>query len=103
MQASYTADALATMARNPQDRTPGVATLLKNLGGNLHHLFFALGDYDVVILAEMPDDMVATAVAFAASAPGHLKSYKTTRLLSAEEAMEGMRKAGAVTYQAPQG
>jgi uncharacterized protein with GYD domain len=103
IQASYTAEALAALAKNPQDRTPGVATLMDKLGGKLVHLFYALGDYDIVALAEMPDDTVATAAAFAVSAPGHIKTYKTTRLLTVAEAMEGMRMAGAVTYQAPQG
>jgi uncharacterized protein with GYD domain len=103
IQASYTAEALAALAKRPQDRTPAVAALLERLGGKLHHLFYALGDYDIVGLAEMPDETVATAVAFAISAPGHIRTYKTTRLLSVEEAMEGMRKAGAATYQAPQG
>lgn len=103
IQAGYTAEALATLAKNPQDRTPGVAALMERLGGKLIYLFYALGDYDIVALAEMPDDTVATAAAFAISSPGHIKSYKTTRLLTVEEAMEGMRKAGAVTYQSPQG
>jgi uncharacterized protein with GYD domain len=102
-QASYTAEALAALAKHPQDRTPGVAALMEKLGGKLVHLFYALGDYDIVSLAEFPDDTVATAAAFAISSPGHSKSYKTTRLLTVAEAMEGMRKAGAVTYQASQG
>jgi hypothetical protein len=37
----------------------------------------------------------------AASVPGHLGRVKTTVLLSAEEGMEAMRKAGEATYRAP--
>ena len=62
---------------------------------------FCLGDYDVVITFSVPDDTTAVAVALAANSPGHLKAYKTTKLLSSDEFMEASRKAGGVNYQAP--
>ena len=101
IQASYTTDALATLAKNPQDRTPGVAALMEKLGGRLLHLYYALGDSDIVGIAELPDATAATAAAFAISSPGHIRNYKTTPLLTVEEAMAGLRKAGALTYQPP--
>lgn len=103
IQASYTAEALAALAKNPQDRTPGVSALMEKLGGRLLHLYYALGDSDIVAIAELPDATAATAASFAVSSPGHLRSYKTTPLLTVQEAMEGMRKAGEMTYQAPKG
>lgn len=100
VQASYTAQALATLARNPQDRTAGVAAVMEKFGGRLHHLFSALGDDNIVGLAEFPDDTTAAA-AMAISAPGHLRAYQTTRLFTMEESMNAMRKANSVGYQAP--
>ncbi len=101
IQASYTAEALATLAKNPQDRTPGIVALMEKLGGRLECFYYALGDADIVAIAELPDATAATAVAFAIVSPGHLRNYKTTPLLTVEEAMAGMRKAGELTYQPP--
>ena len=101
VQAAYTAEAIATMAKNPQDRSVPVRELMRKLGGRLISLYFCFGEYDVVALGELPDDSAATAVAMAAISAGHLKAYKTTKLFTVEETMEAMRKAGSVTFQGP--
>src|SRR4051812_30408788 len=93
VQASYTAEAAAAFASKPQDRVAGVRALVERMGGELASFDYCLGDYDVAIIYSAPDDTTATAVALAALAPGHLKSYKTTKLLSPEEFLEASRKA----------
>ena len=60
-----------------------------------------IGDYDVIAVASLPDDITAAALALAINAPGHLKSYKTTRLLSSPEFLAAQQKAHGVSYQAP--
>jgi uncharacterized protein with GYD domain len=100
-QVAYTTEAIAAMAKNPQDRSVPVRELVEKLGGRLLGFYFCYGEYDVVSLAELPDDSAATAVALAAMSPGHLKAYKTTKLFTVEETMEAMRKAGSLTFQAP--
>ena len=101
VQGAYTAEALATMAKNPQDRSAPVRELLQKLGGRLVGFYFCFGEYDVVALFEAPDDSAATALALAVANPGHLKAYKTTKLFTVEETMEAMRKAGSLTFQGP--
>ena len=100
-QSSYTAEAAATMAKIPQDRTVLVSELIQKLGGRLIGFYFCFGEYDTLTIFEAPDDTDALAASLAAVAPGHLKALKTTRLFSAEEMMEAMRKAGSVGYQGP--
>ena len=101
IQGAYTAEALATMAKNPQDRSIPVRELVQKAGGRLISVYFCFGEYDVVVLVELPDDSAATAVALAAVSPGHLKAYKTTKLFTVEETMEAMRKAGGLAFQGP--
>ena len=101
IQGAYTAEAMATMAKNPQDRSVPVRELVQKLGGRLISLYFCFGEYDVVVLVELPDDSAATAVAMAAVSPGHLKAYKTTKLFTIEETMEAMRKAGSLAFPGP--
>ena len=101
VQGAYTAEALATMAKNPQDRSVPVRELVQKLGGQLVGFYFCFGEYDVVALFELPDDSAATAIALAAVSPGHLKASHTTRLFSVEETMVAMRKASSLTFQGP--
>ena len=61
----------------------------------------AFGEYDAVVMAEMPDNAAAAALSVAASAGGAFKSIKTTPLMSVQEGMEAMRKAGRSAYRPP--
>ena len=101
IQGAYTVEAIATMAKNPQDRSVPVRELVQKIGGRLISFYFCFGEYDVVVLVELPDDSAATAVAMAGISPGHLKAYKTTKLFTVEETMEAMRKAGSLAFQGP--
>ncbi len=101
VQAAYTAEAWATMTKNPQDRSVAVSELAQKLGGRLIGLYFCFGEYDVVALTEMPDDNAALATSVAAVTPGHLKAIKTTKLFTVEETMEAMGKAGSLAFQGP--
>ena len=101
IQGAYTTEAIATMAKNPQDRSVPVRELVQKIGGRLISFYFCFGEYDVVVLVELPDDSAATAVAMVALSPGHLKAYKTTKLFTVEETMEAMRKAGSLAFQGP--
>ena len=101
VQAAYTAEAWATMTKNPQDRSLPVRDLAQKLGGRLISLYYCFGEYDVVALVELPDDTAGLATSMAAVTPGHVKAIKTTKLFTVEETMEAMRKAGSVGYQGP--
>ena len=102
-QFSYTAEAVAAMTKNPQDRSLGLAKLVEKLGGKLLCTYFCFGDYDGVAIAEVPDGTTELALVMAASAPGHLSATKTTRLFTMEQTVEAMKKAGALTYAGPGG
>ncbi|WP_167784908.1 GYD domain-containing protein [Ramlibacter rhizophilus] len=101
VQASYTSAAAAAFISNPQDRVAGLKALVEKMEGKLESLDFCLGEYDVVGVYSAPDDVTAAALALAVSAPGHLRSYKTTRLLSAQEFLQAQKKARGANYQAP--
>ena len=101
VQASYTTAAAAAFVNNPQDRVAGVRALAQKVGGSLESMDYCLGDFDLVAVATLPDDLTAAAMALAVNSAGHIKSYKTTRLMSAEEFLSAQQKAHGVTYQAP--
>ena len=101
IQASYTSAAAAAFVSNPQDRVAGVTAIVEKLGGKMISFDFCLGEYDVVAVFEAPDDTTAAALALAVNAPGHLSSYRTTRLLSPKEFLAAQKKAHGLSYKAP--
>ena len=100
-QFAYTPDAWATPTRNPEDRAQAVSRLAEQLGARMVNLYYSFGDYDGVIILEAPDDVTAASVVLAAVTPGHVKAIKTVPLMTADQAVEAMRKAGSVSYRAP--
>lgn len=101
IQASYTAQAVAAMVKNPQDRAAVVRPMIERLGGKLHGLWFAFGAHDIVAIAEMPDNVGAAAVAMAIGASGTMSAYQSTPLMTSADAVEAMKQAATVGYQAP--
>jgi uncharacterized protein with GYD domain len=99
VQVSYASEALKSLMATQQDRTAVVSKAVKGLGGKLIGNWLSFGDYDVVLIIEMPDNVSAAALALAAAAGGSLKSVKTTPLLSIEEGKEAMKKAAASSYK----
>jgi uncharacterized protein with GYD domain len=101
IQASYTAQATAAMVKNPQDRAAAIRPMIERMGGKLHGLWLAFGEYDVVVIVDMPDNVSAAAISMAVGSSGAMSAYRTTPLLTVAEATDAMKKAAAVTYQAP--
>ncbi len=102
-QASYTTQGVSDLIKTPQDRTAAVRPIIERMGGRLDCLYYAFGDYDVVAIAELPDNVSMSALAMAVGASGALGSFKTTVLIPMDEAVEAMRKAGTVGYRPPGG
>lgn len=100
-QAGYTSEAWATLTQNPEDRSEVFGRLAESMGGRLVSFYNSFGEYDLLVIYEAPDESTAAAIVLAAVSPGHLSRVKTTVLLSAEEGVEAMRKAGEASYRAP--
>lgn len=101
VQGTYTAEAWAAMAKNPQDRSIPIREVAQKLGGRLIDAYYCFGEYDVILLVELPDDNAALTISIAGVSPGHLKAYKMTKLFTVEDTMEAMRKAGSLVFQGP--
>jgi uncharacterized protein with GYD domain len=98
VQASYTSEAIASLIKNPQNRMDVVGKAVQNLGGRLLGGWMSFGDYDVVLIVEMPDQVAAAAIALAAAAGGSLRAIKTTPLLSQEDGIAAAKKAAGSGY-----
>jgi uncharacterized protein with GYD domain len=103
LQFSYTADAWAALVKNPVDRSEALGAMSKKLGAKLVTLHYSMGEHDGVAMVDAPDDATAAAIVFGAIAPGHLRSTKTTRLLTPAEIIGALKKAQGAGYKAPEG
>ena len=100
-QLSYTPEAWAALLKEPHNRIERVAPALEKLGGRFVDTYFTLGDYDLIGIMELPDNVAASAFAMAVIGGGAVKSYRTTPLVSIEEGIEAMRKGAEVGYRPP--
>jgi uncharacterized protein with GYD domain len=99
LQAAYTPEAWQAMVKNPHSRIEAIRPVIERMGGKLIGGWAAFGDYDTILIAELPTSVDAAAIAIAAAAGGSCKSVKTTPLLTAEEAVEAAKKASTTGYK----
>jgi uncharacterized protein with GYD domain len=102
-QASFTPEAWAALIKNPSDVRERNRALVEALGGKMVGAWFAFGEYDVVMIVEFPDNVSVAAAAVTAIAAGSGAAFKTTPLLSVEESIAVMEKAGGLPYTRPGG
>ena len=92
-QASYNAEgAKGVMKDGGSGRRTAVEQLVKGMGGRLEAIYFAFGDVDAFVIADVPVNGDAAAAALAANASG-VMHVKTTVLLSPEEMDQATKKA----------
>ncbi len=98
---SYTPETWARLIQSPEDRRKAAQSYIESVGGKLHGFWYAFGTHDGYNLWEAPDNVSMAGVALAIAAGGALRSFETTALLTVEETMDALRKAGAVGYRTP--
>ena len=98
-QVAYSREGWEALVANPQDRIEAVRPAIEKLGGRIIQAWFSFGDYDIVVIADLPDNVSAAAIAMAFAAGGACKSVQTTPLISPAEAVQALRKAGECGYR----
>ena len=98
---SYTPETWARLIQNPEDRRAAATQYIEAVGGKLHGFWYAFGEHDAYSVYEAPDNVAMAANALAINAGGALSSLQTIVLLSVEDAMAAMKKAGAIKYRRP--
>lgn len=101
IEAKFTDQSWEAMARKPQDRAKLLGSVVARLGGRVANYWFSFGDYDAVVVVELPNDTSAEALQIAGLAGGGFKTLKTTSLLTTAQAQEAMKKAGELRGSSP--
>jgi len=61
-QAADTSEARAAQVRHSQNGVEVIRPVFECLGGRLECVYYAFGEYDVVVIAERPDNVRAAGV-----------------------------------------
>src|SRR5262245_29532178 len=102
---SYTQEAAQRMVARPEDRAEAARALIEGVGGRLQAFHWMFGDYDGLVIYEVPEPRIAAAAAIAVATSGGLKALKTHQLLDPGEARIALEHARIVaqSYEPPGG
>ena len=99
IEANYIGDGLKGLLKEGgTKRRAAVEKLLTSVGGKVESFYYAFGDTDVYVVADVPDNVSAAALSLTVSASGTVTS-KVRVLLTPEEVDRATKKSPA--YSAP--
>lgn len=85
ISASYSAEGLQGLQKDKASgRRRAVTAAVEGLGGKVEAVYYALGEDDVYVIVDLPDNATAAALGIAGSASGLIRA-RTTALLTVEE------------------
>ncbi len=98
-QGSYTeAGTKGLLKAGGSSRRQAIEQAIKSLGGKLETVYYAFGETDAYVIADLPDPIGAMAFSLITNASGAAK-VKTTVLLTPEEVDQATKKS--VEYRPP--
>jgi uncharacterized protein with GYD domain len=96
---SYTTEGLKGLQKDKASGRRGVVQkVVESVGGKVEAMYFSLGEHDVIVIADLPNTVAATAIALGVSASGVVRT-KTTALLTVEETDQALAKK--IDYSPP--
>jgi uncharacterized protein with GYD domain len=100
-KASYSTDGLkGLLDEGGTGRRAAIEKLVGSLKGKVEAFYYALGDDDVVVIVDLPDNTTAAAISLVVNATGAVQ-LKTVPLLTPEEMDEAAKRS--VDYRPPGG
>src|SRR5215469_7294634 len=102
-QGRFTREYIKGGLAKPEDRHAALSRLCEQAGGKLVSLYFTLGQYDFIVISEMPDAKAASVLAFVAAGGGGIEGSVTTQAFTTAEAREMLAAAGRITDYKPMG
>jgi len=96
-QIAYTPESWAAQVKNPQNRVETVGkAACEAVGGKLIGGWLCFGEYDAMLIVDVPNEESMAAIALAVAAGGALKAGKTTLLMTGAQGVNALKKADAV-------
>jgi uncharacterized protein with GYD domain len=99
----YSENAVKGMLAKPEDRTAAVTKLLKQAGGKLLGFYMLFGEYDWMLVYEVPSGKEAGGIMLAVTGAGAVTDTKTMLAMTGAEAKAAFETGQALgaAYRAP--
>ena len=98
-EASYTSEGIKGLLKDGgSSRRARVEEMIRGLGGKLEAFYYAIGEPDAYVIADLPDAATAAALSLTVNASGALL-LKTVALMTPEEIDQASKKS--VSYRPP--
>ena len=92
LQANYVGEGIKGLLKEGgTSRRTAAEKAIKSLGGTVEAFYYAFGETDVYVIAELPDNVSMAALALTVSASGAVTA-KTTVLMTPQEIDEAAKK-----------
>ncbi len=100
---SYTGEAWERMIKQPGNRANAARTLIEEVGGEMEVFYWMLGEWDGLVIYQVPDVASAAALSGRVTSSGLLKGISTHQLISSDEGHSALQIAKAVAgaYKPP--
>jgi uncharacterized protein with GYD domain len=101
IKASYSAEGTKGLLKDGgSNRKEAAGKLIEDMGGTLESFYFAFGDHDAYVIADIPNEVSAAAIGLKINASG-LVGVSTTALLTPEQVDAACDKGATLAYRAP--
>ena len=95
-QGRFTREYIKGGLAKPEDRQAAISRLCEQVGGKLVSLYFTLGQYDFIVISDMPDAKAVSMLAFVAAGGGGIEGSVTTQAFTTSEARDMLAAAGKI-------
>ena len=101
IKASYNAEGIKGLLKDGgSNRRDAAAKVIEDMGGTVESFYFAFGDHDAFVIADLPNEIAAAAIGLKINSSG-LVNISTTALLTPEQVDAACDKGTTLAYQAP--
>jgi uncharacterized protein with GYD domain len=94
IEVSYTPEAWSAQIDKQANVIERITPALDACGGTLQCMYYAFGEVDLIGVIDFPTPEDATAFGLAVGSSGALRLYRTTPLLTIDQGIDAMRRAG---------
>jgi uncharacterized protein with GYD domain len=98
---SFTGETSKRFVAQPSDRAAVVRGLVESAGGGMESYYWMFGQYDGLVIFELPDAQTAAALSLAVTGSGAFSKFETHELIEASDLAQIAERAKQISYQPP--